>query len=106
MVAFQSVLLEMLSDYHGGAETQDLRDKLKSSWPLGTGMASALDSLRKELKKEMDTQLELVKRCYVNCGHYLSWRERVHRGSLCVKYFFVVWLGAKVSYIAAGTSSQ
>ena len=63
MVAFQSVLLEMLSDYHGGPETQELRDKLKSSWPLGTGMASALDSLRKELKKEMDTQLELVKCC-------------------------------------------
>jgi len=60
MVAFQSVLLEMLSDYHGGPETQELKDKLKSSWPLGTGMASALDSLRRELKKEMESQLELV----------------------------------------------
>jgi len=95
MVAFQSVLLEMLSDYHGGTETQDLRDKLKSSWPLGTGMASALDSLRKELKKEMDAQLELVKYC-VSC----------YKQGHCVKCFFVFWLGTKVSYIAARTGSQ
>lgn len=60
MSAIQHVLLEMLSDYQGGPESLELKEKLKTSWPVGVGMASALDSLRKELKKEMDSQLKMV----------------------------------------------
>lgn len=60
MSAIQHVLLEMLSDYHAAPESLELKEKLKSSWPIGVGMASALDSLRKELKKEMESQLQLV----------------------------------------------
>ena len=60
MSALQHVLLEMLSDYHGSPESLELKEKLKSSWPIGVGMSSALDSLRKDLKKEMESQLQMV----------------------------------------------
>lgn len=68
MSAIQGVLLEMLSDYHGGPESLELKEKLKSSWPVGVGMASALDSLRKELKKEMESQLQMVNFGVTACG--------------------------------------
>ena len=61
MSAVQHVLLEMLSDYHAGPESMELKEKLKAAWPIGVGMGPALDSLRKELKKEMEAQLRMVK---------------------------------------------
>ena len=61
MSALQHVLLEMLSDYHGSPESLELKEKLKSSWPIGVGMPAAIDSLGKDFKKEIESKLQMVK---------------------------------------------